>query len=114
MTKQLYLLLLLIRLSATAFSQNETFPKIDPQNITIVRDSFGIPHIFGKTDAEVAFGLAWANAEDAFDEGQDLVYAGKEMRGLADGKEGAEADFFIHAIGARKLVEEHYDKDLSP
>ena len=115
MAKQLYLpLLLIILLSARAFSQNETFPKIDPQNVTIVRDSFGIPHIFGKTDAEVAYGLAWANAEDAFDEGQDLVYAGKEMRGLADGKEGAEADFFIHAIGARQLVEEHYDKDLSP
>src|SRR5271170_899265 len=90
------------------------FAKIDPKNVTIVRDSLGIPHIFAKTDAEVAYGLAWANAEDAFEEGQDLVYAGKEFRGRADGIEGAEADYFIHAIAARKLVDERYDKDLTP
>jgi acyl-homoserine-lactone acylase len=96
-----------------AYAQ-ESFPKINPADVTIVRDSFGIPHIFAKTDAEVAYGLAWANAEDAFFETQNLVYVGKEMMGRADGIEGAKADFFIHAIGARQLVEEHFDKDLSP
>ena len=32
--------------------------KIDPSAIDIVRDSFGVPHIFAKTDREVAYGLA--------------------------------------------------------
>lgn len=98
------------------FSQNSVavFPKINPSDVTIVRDSFGIPHIFAKTDAEVAYGLAWANAEDAFSETQNLVYVGKEMMGRTSGIESAGADFFIHGIGARQLVEEHFDKDLSP
>ena len=26
-------------------------------------DELGVPHIFAKTDAEVAYGLAWAEAE---------------------------------------------------
>jgi acyl-homoserine-lactone acylase len=39
--------------------------QINPANITIARDSFGVPHIFAPTDPEVAYGLAWP-AEDDF------------------------------------------------
>ena len=115
MTKRLYIsLLLLIIFNTHLTAQSSSYPKINPEQVTIVRDSFGIPHIFGKTDAEVAYGLAWANAEDAFDEVQDIVYAGKQYRGRADGVDGAKADFFIHAIGARALVDARYEEDLSP
>ena len=47
--------------------------QIDPQGITIARDSFGIPHIFAKTDPEVSYGLAWAYAEDDFKSLQTLL-----------------------------------------
>lgn len=106
-------LFLTVSVSSYATGGNE-FPKIDPKNVTIVRDSFGIPHIFGKTDAEVAYGLAWANAEDAFHISQDLVYAAKGYMGRKDGIEGVKTDYFVHAIGARQLVEEKFDTDLSP
>ena len=48
---------------------NKSFAQsaINPANIDIVRDSFGVPHIFAKTDPEVAYGLAWAEAEDEFE-----------------------------------------------
>jgi acyl-homoserine-lactone acylase len=36
------------------------------QNVTIVRDDWGIPHIHGKTDADAVFGLVYAQAEDDF------------------------------------------------
>jgi len=39
---------------------------INTKNITILRDKYGVPHIYGKTDEEVAYGLAWATAEDDF------------------------------------------------
>ncbi|MFN7936800.1 MAG: penicillin acylase family protein [Bryobacteraceae bacterium] len=35
-------------------------------DVTIHRDEYGVPHIYGKTDADVAFGLAYAMAEDNF------------------------------------------------
>src|SRR5215213_2714828 len=35
-------------------------------SITIVRDDWGVPHIYGKTDADVVFGLMYAQAEDDF------------------------------------------------
>ena len=54
--KTLLALALTVSLNVTA--------QINPQNITIARDSFGVPHVFAKTDPEVAYGLAWAHAED--------------------------------------------------
>src|SRR5215204_4606624 len=34
--------------------------------ITIIRDDWGVPHIYAKTDADVVFGLIYAQAEDDF------------------------------------------------
>ncbi|MBY0348949.1 MAG: penicillin acylase family protein [Hydrotalea flava] len=36
-------------------------------NVTIIRDNWGIPHIYGKTDAAAVFGLLYAQCEDDFD-----------------------------------------------
>ncbi|MDH5309825.1 MAG: penicillin acylase family protein, partial [Gammaproteobacteria bacterium] len=35
-------------------------------NVTIIRDDFGVPHIYAKTDADTVFGLLYAQAEDDF------------------------------------------------
>jgi len=36
------------------------------QQVSITRDDFGVPHIYGKTDADAVFGLLYAQAEDDF------------------------------------------------
>ena len=36
------------------------------QSVTIIRDNYGVPHIYGKTDAAVVFGLMYAQCEDNF------------------------------------------------
>jgi acyl-homoserine-lactone acylase len=36
------------------------------EGVTIIRDDWGVPHIYGKTDADVVFGLMYAQAEDDF------------------------------------------------
>ena len=36
------------------------------KGITIIRDDWGIPHVYGKTDADVVFGVIYAQAEDDF------------------------------------------------
>ena len=36
------------------------------KRVTIMRDKWGIPHVFGKTDADAVFGLMYAQAEDDF------------------------------------------------
>lgn len=40
--------------------------KATAKRVTIMRDKWGIPHVFGKTDADAVFGLMYAQAEDDF------------------------------------------------
>ena len=35
-------------------------------NVTIIRDDFGVPHIYAKTDADAVFGMLYAQSEDDF------------------------------------------------
>ena len=66
---------------------------IDKKNIEIIRDHWGVPHIYTKTDAEAAYGLAWVTAEDDFNSMQESLYAGQGLLGKVMGKEGAARDF---------------------
>ena len=86
---------------------------IDPNKIEIVRDKWGVPHIFAEKDREVAYGLAWANAEDDFFTMQEMVIAGQGRSGELLGKDGAKRDFILHAIGAKELVEREFPQALS-
>lgn len=36
------------------------------ENVEIIRDDFGVPHIYGKSDADAVFGLIYAQCEDDF------------------------------------------------
>ena len=38
----------------------------EAKQVTIIRDTWGIPHIYGKTDADAVFGLLYAQCEDDF------------------------------------------------
>ncbi len=91
-----------------------TFGQINPKNIDIVRDHFGVPHIFAKTDAEVAYGLAWAHAEDDFNTIQTGYLAGNNLLSKYLGNAGLGADFIAQFIGSEALFNERYEKDISP
>ena len=80
--------------------------------IDIIRDSFGVPHIFAPTDPEVAYGLAWAASEDDFFTIQESLIIGKALSGIYKGKAGAQTDYIIHLMGIPELVKARYEKDL--
>ena len=86
--------------------------QIKPNNIEIVRDQFGVPHIYAQTDAEVAYGLAWANAEDDFSTIQEAYLAGNAMLSNHIGLKGAAADFITQFIGSKSLIEDKIE-DIS-
>ncbi|PRX56513.1 acylase [Flagellimonas meridianipacifica] len=66
------------------------------ESVTIIRDDFGVPHIYGKTDADAVFGLLYAQCEDDFNrveqnyiwaigrlaevEGEDAIYSDLRAR----------------------------------
>ncbi len=53
-------------LLAAAFVVSPSRWERQAQDVTIIRDDWGIPHVYGKTDADAVFGLMYAQAEDDF------------------------------------------------
>ena len=76
-TMKFVFLCLTFLLLQTSYAQKFADPIVRTDKITIARDSFGVPHIFAPTDPEVAYGLAWAHAEDDFNTIQTLILTGK-------------------------------------
>jgi acyl-homoserine-lactone acylase len=68
-------LALILVVSLASCSSQPAAPVVGPEvaawqkraeGVTIVRDDWGVPHIYAKTDADVVFGLMYAQAEDDF------------------------------------------------
>ncbi len=64
-------LVLFLLIPSQLFAQNFAAKEIaawekQALNITIIRDNYGVPHIYGKTDADAVFGLLYAQCEDDF------------------------------------------------
>lgn len=74
----------------------------------VIRDEWGVPHVSGKTDADVAFGVAWAHAEDDFSTLQDVLAMVRGRYGAIAGADGARVDFAYHLLGARDTAERRY------
>mgnify|MGYP003857077255 CR=1 FL=1 len=94
-----YILLLFLTNLSFSYSQ------INPKDVEIVRDSFGVPHIYGKTDADVAYGLAWSHAEDDFKTIQQGYLAGNGLLSKHIGINGAGADFLTQLIESKETVD---------
>lgn len=77
-------------------------------DVTIYRDSFGVPHVFGKTDGATAFGFAYAQAEDNFYRlERNYIYAiGRSAEAYGSG--GVRRDQINRALEIPRLAQEEY------
>lgn len=80
----------------------------------IVRDSFGAPHIYGARDADVAFGLAYAHAEDDWATFEDVLLFSRGRLALRTGRAGAVTDYLVAALDVWPDIEAQYETALSP
>jgi acyl-homoserine-lactone acylase len=83
-------------------------------DVRILRDSWGVPHVFGKTDADAAYGLAWAHAEDDFPTIQGALLAARGRLASVFGPQAAPNDYMVALLRVWDVVEARYEKDLSP
>lgn len=65
------ILLFLVLFPVQLYAQNVSPKQIvqwkqQARNVSIIRDNYGIPHIYGKTNADAVFGLLYAQCEDDF------------------------------------------------
>ncbi|HEX6739846.1 MAG TPA: acylase [Vicinamibacteria bacterium] len=74
-------------------------------DVRILRDTWGVPHVFGRRDADVAYGLAWANAEDDFPTIQGALLAARGRLASAFGREAAPNDYMVALLRVPQVVE---------
>jgi acyl-homoserine-lactone acylase len=86
----------------------------DKYDVNIIRDDWGVPHIYGKTDADVAFGLAYAHAEDDFETMQVSVAAARGTLARYQGKGAAVTDYLVALMDVWGTVERRYAKGVPP
>jgi len=83
-------------------------------NVRIKRDSWGVPHVFGKTDADTAFGLGYAQSEDDFATLQDVTLASRGTLAATDGIKAATTDYLVHLFRVWENVNARYTTDIPP
>jgi acyl-homoserine lactone acylase PvdQ len=93
-------------------------------SVNIIRDQFGVPHVYGKTDADAVFGLLYAQCEDDFKrvemnyveklgrmaelKGESALYGDLYTRLIIDSSE-AIADFKQSPIWLKRLLMAYAD-----
>ncbi|GGY55438.1 penicillin acylase family protein [Parvularcula lutaonensis] len=75
-----------------------------PAAFKIERDAFGVPSVYGATDAAVAYGLAYAHAEDDFETIQMRMAPIVGQLGAITGKEGAKIDYVNELLQTQKVA----------
>ncbi len=83
-----------------------------PYHARIQRDEFGVPHISGPRDVDVAYGLAFAHAEDDFATIQDVLMATRGTLAAVKGRNAAPTDYLVQLFGVWDAIHARYDSDL--
>ncbi len=78
----------------------------------IIRDNYGVPHIFGTTDADASFGFGYAHAEDDFETIQDVIIAARGMSAQYKGKSVAPQDYLFDLFKVAETVETRYEDEV--
>jgi len=101
MKKIIVFLLITTSASAQHFSSEEiSVRKTQAQNITIIRDNYGVPHIYGKTTAEAVFGMVYAQCEDDFPRVEKNYLTATARMAEANGEE-----FIYHDLRQRLFID---------
>ncbi|MEZ5346723.1 MAG: penicillin acylase family protein [Pyrinomonadaceae bacterium] len=80
------------------------------RDVTIYRDTFGVPHVFGKTDEAAVFGFAYAQAEDGFWHIEDNFIRAIGRASEIYGEETLDSDRFNHTLGIADLARNEYER----
>jgi len=127
MKKQFFIFLLLLPLFSIAqkFTPKEIIRfEAEAKRVTIIRDNWGVPHIYGKTDADAVFGLMYAQCEENLKgiehnylyqlgrqseaDGEGTLYTDVQLQLIADSAD-AIRDYQNSAPGFKKLMDAFAD-----
>ncbi len=93
MKNTILLLAIILLASCQAKQQTEVEQwKAQAERVEIMRDDFGVPHIYGKTDADAVFGMLYAQCEDDFPRVERNYYWALGRLAEAEGEQALYSD----------------------
>ncbi|WP_339625301.1 acylase [uncultured Maribacter sp.] len=113
MKRIIYLVAFVLFIACKA--ENSKNPEIEKwvaqaANVEIIRDDFGVPHIYGKTDADAVFGLLYAQCEDDFNRvEQNYIWAIGRLAEI-DGEEALYSDLRAKLFMSEEEAKANYEK----
>ena len=94
----------LLAFESLLFAQSDSMAK----DVTIYRDTYGVPHVFGRTDASTVFGFAYAQAEDNFWRVEENFINALGRASELYGDTSLNEDRLNHALEIPRLAREEY------
>src|SRR5260370_26930282 len=85
-------------------------PEQTARSITIYRDTYGVPHVYGPTDACCAFGYMYAQAEDNFWQIEDSYIRSLGRASEVYGTKTLEDDELVRALEIPRLAQAEYGR----
>ena len=102
------LALMLVALSFCGANAQNRSPATLARTVTIYRDTYGVPHVFGRTDASTVFGFAYAQAEDNFWRVEENFINALGRASEVYGEKSLEEDRLNHALEIPRLAQAEY------
>ena len=90
-----------------------SIPPEGKYDVQIIRDNFGVPHVYGSTNPDVAYGLAYAHCEDDFATIQETLLNSRGMLASVQGVKGVPFDLLVRAFRVAEFVDAGYESSLS-
>ena len=88
--------------------------KAGQYHVRIERDTFGVPHLIGPGDADVAFGMGFAHSEDDFTTIQQVALGVRGQLAATEGPKAAVTDYLVRLFRVWETVNAKYESDLPP
>jgi penicillin amidase len=104
------LLVLALATTATGCAGQQPSALLLASQVTIYRDSFGIPHVFGESDAATTFGFGYAQAEDGFRRLEDNYIRALGRRSEVEGEAGFTDDWLNRLLRIPELARAEYGR----
>ena len=110
--RTLFFLCVIVFAACTSKEMNPEIEKWEAQaqRVEIIRDDFGVPHIYGKTDADAVFGLLYAQCEDDFNRvEQNYIWATGRLAEV-EGEESIYSDLRANLFMTEEEAKTNYEK----
>ena len=79
------------------------------EQVTVYRDTWGVPHVYADTEAAGAYGLGYAQAEDRLGDIYEAVRTGMGLMSEAFGKEHLQTDYIVRQWRNAEIAKEYWE-----